>query len=250
MTSAIARWHSSARPPSDALELAYADRLEAEMQELAIQLHKVGGRQGAGGYVQKWQERCLEIDTCREGHSDRTERAESMTAPTVKERDAGRPTGRRPRKIWDIRRRSGVHPQERVRPENKRLEWTPVGSQEGTQSRGGSTVETHLPFQERDRQRHRMGWFPAMAWGLCLLHPWPTCLPRLPVCQPHLPPLSLQRCEEVEAMRGQVSQEQELRAVVESCLLEQDSTRKDILAQLQETWALAQDAALILDQLQ
>ncbi|XP_016022086.2 ankyrin repeat and SAM domain-containing protein 3 isoform X3 [Rousettus aegyptiacus] len=97
MTSAIARWHSSARPPSDALELAYADRLEAEMQELAIQLHK--------------------------------------------------------------------------------------------------------------------------------------------------------RCEEVEAMRGQVSQEQELRAVVESCLLEQDGTRKDVLAQLQETWALAQDAALVLDQL-
>ncbi|XP_035876872.1 ankyrin repeat and SAM domain-containing protein 3 isoform X5 [Phyllostomus discolor] len=97
MTSAIARWHSSARPPSDALELAYADRLEAEMQELAIQLHK--------------------------------------------------------------------------------------------------------------------------------------------------------RCEEVEAMKGQVSQEQELRAVVESCLLEQDGTRKDIFAQLQETWALAQDAALILDQL-
>ncbi|XP_057606838.1 ankyrin repeat and SAM domain-containing protein 3 isoform X4 [Hippopotamus amphibius kiboko] len=97
MTSAIARWHSSARPPSDALELAYADRLEAEMQELAIQLHK--------------------------------------------------------------------------------------------------------------------------------------------------------RCEEVEAMRGLVSQEQELRAVVESCLLEQDGARKDIHAQLQETWALAQDAALVLDQL-
>ncbi|XP_066131132.1 ankyrin repeat and SAM domain-containing protein 3 isoform X3 [Saccopteryx bilineata] len=97
MTSAIARWHSSARPPSDALELAYADRLEAEMQELAIQLHK--------------------------------------------------------------------------------------------------------------------------------------------------------RCEEVEAMRGQVSQEQELRAVVEGCLLEQDGARKAVLAQLQETWAAAQDAALILDQL-
>ncbi|XP_058566716.1 ankyrin repeat and SAM domain-containing protein 3 isoform X7 [Neofelis nebulosa] len=97
MTSAIARWHSSARPPSDALELAYADRLEAEMQELAIQLHK--------------------------------------------------------------------------------------------------------------------------------------------------------RCEEVEAMRGQVSQEQELRAVVESCLLEQDGARKDVYAQLQETWALARDAALVLDQL-
>ncbi|XP_045848950.1 ankyrin repeat and SAM domain-containing protein 3 isoform X3 [Meles meles] len=97
MTSAIARWHSSARPPSDALELAYADRLEAEMQELAIQLHK--------------------------------------------------------------------------------------------------------------------------------------------------------RCEEVEAMRGQVSQEQELRAVVESCLLEQDGARKDVHAQLQETWALARDAALVLEQL-
>ncbi|XP_063790855.1 ankyrin repeat and SAM domain-containing protein 3 [Pseudophryne corroboree] len=40
MTSAIARWHSSARPPGGALEQAYADRLEAEMQELAIQLHK------------------------------------------------------------------------------------------------------------------------------------------------------------------------------------------------------------------
>lgn len=64
------------------------------------------------------------------------------------------------------------------------------------------------------------------------------------------PPLLLQRCEEVEAMRGQVSQEQELRAVVESCLLEQDGARKDIHAQLQETWALARDAALALDQLQ
>ncbi|XP_070708454.1 ankyrin repeat and SAM domain-containing protein 3 [Pempheris klunzingeri] len=40
MTSAIARWHSSARPASDTLEQAYADQLEAEMQEMAIQLHK------------------------------------------------------------------------------------------------------------------------------------------------------------------------------------------------------------------
>ncbi|XP_063077644.1 ankyrin repeat and SAM domain-containing protein 3 isoform X2 [Engraulis encrasicolus] len=40
MTSAIARWHSNARPPSDALEQSYADQLEAEMQEMAIQLHK------------------------------------------------------------------------------------------------------------------------------------------------------------------------------------------------------------------
>lgn len=45
MTSAIARWHSSARPPSDALEQAYADQLEAEMQEMAIQLHKVTTKQ-------------------------------------------------------------------------------------------------------------------------------------------------------------------------------------------------------------
>lgn len=44
MTSAIARWHSSARPPSDALEQAYADQLEAEMQEMAIQLHKVSAK--------------------------------------------------------------------------------------------------------------------------------------------------------------------------------------------------------------
>lgn len=63
MTSAIARWHSSARPPSDALELAYADRLEAEMQELAIQLHKVGGEQGRG--------------RAREGHGDQLQRMQS-----------------------------------------------------------------------------------------------------------------------------------------------------------------------------
>ncbi|XP_004705900.1 ankyrin repeat and SAM domain-containing protein 3 isoform X2 [Echinops telfairi] len=97
MTSAIARWHSSARPPGDALELAYADRLEAEMQELALQLHK--------------------------------------------------------------------------------------------------------------------------------------------------------RCEEVEAVRGQVSQEQELRAVVEGCLLEQDRASQAAHTQLQQTVALAGDATLILDQL-
>ncbi|RXN21819.1 ankyrin repeat and SAM domain-containing 3 [Labeo rohita] len=49
MTSAIARWHSNARPPSDALEQAYADQLEAEMQEMAIQLHKVESLQGQVG---------------------------------------------------------------------------------------------------------------------------------------------------------------------------------------------------------
>lgn len=46
-----------------------------------------------------------------------------------------------------------------------------------------------------------------------------------------------------------MSQEQELRAVVESCLLDQDSARKDIHAQLQEAQTLAKDAALVLDQL-
>lgn len=61
--------------------------------------------------------------------------------------------------------------------------------------------------------------------------------------------ICLQCCEEAEALRGQVSQEQELRAVVESCLLEHDSARKDIHAQLQEAQTLAQDAALVLDQL-
>ncbi|XP_025021566.1 ankyrin repeat and SAM domain-containing protein 3 isoform X3 [Python bivittatus] len=98
MTSAIARWHSSARPPSDALELAYADRLEAEMQELAIQLHK--------------------------------------------------------------------------------------------------------------------------------------------------------RCEEVEVLKGQVSQEQELRAVVESCLMEQDVAWSSAQAKLQEAQAITRNAGILLEQMQ
>ena len=41
MTNAIARWHSNARHHSSGLEQAYADRMEAEMQEMAIQVHKV-----------------------------------------------------------------------------------------------------------------------------------------------------------------------------------------------------------------
>lgn len=80
MTSAIARWHSSARPPSDALELAYADRLEAEMQELAIQLHKVNGESRAGTSEMArgfWRQRPAEKDTA----GARTVRAGSMTAP-------------------------------------------------------------------------------------------------------------------------------------------------------------------------
>ncbi|BFZ14431.1 hypothetical protein BsWGS_17470 [Bradybaena similaris] len=40
MTNAIARWHSSAPIASSSLEQAYADKLEAEMQEMAIQLNQ------------------------------------------------------------------------------------------------------------------------------------------------------------------------------------------------------------------
>ncbi|KAK0057539.1 ankyrin repeat and SAM domain-containing protein 3 [Biomphalaria pfeifferi] len=40
MTNAIARWHSNAPIASNSLEQAYADRLEGEMQEMAIQLNQ------------------------------------------------------------------------------------------------------------------------------------------------------------------------------------------------------------------
>ncbi|XP_032087229.1 ankyrin repeat and SAM domain-containing protein 3 isoform X1 [Thamnophis elegans] len=65
MTSAIARWHSSARPLNDALELAYADRLEAEMQELAIQLHKRCEEvKGLKGQVSQEQELRAVVESC------------------------------------------------------------------------------------------------------------------------------------------------------------------------------------------
>ena len=41
MTNAIARWHSESWSVTDPLEKVYADKLEAEMQEMAIQLHQV-----------------------------------------------------------------------------------------------------------------------------------------------------------------------------------------------------------------
>ena len=41
MTNAIARWHSNVQLALTSLEHAYADKLEAEMQEMAIQLHQV-----------------------------------------------------------------------------------------------------------------------------------------------------------------------------------------------------------------
>lgn len=119
MTSAIARWHSNARPPSDALEQSYADQLEAEMQEMAIQLHKV----------------------------------------TVKE----------------------IH-----------------------------TVV--LQFEN-------------------LLTTYPTTFPLAPV----------QRCEEVESLQSQVSQEKELRTVMEGCLMEDKMAWKRVHTELVENHRLAQD---------
>ena len=48
MTNAIARWHSQAPAARSSLEQAYADRLEGEMQEMAIQLNQV----------------CVHVDVC------------------------------------------------------------------------------------------------------------------------------------------------------------------------------------------
>lgn len=42
LTNAIARWHSQAPTAiSNQPEQAYADRLEGQLQEMAVQLHKV-----------------------------------------------------------------------------------------------------------------------------------------------------------------------------------------------------------------
>lgn len=51
-------------------------------------------------------------------------------------------------------------------------------------------------------------------------------------------------------LKGQVSQEQELRAVVESCLMEQDIARSEAQAKLREAQAVAKDAGVLLEQLQ
>ena len=51
MTNAIARWHSQAPAARSSLEQAYADRLEGEMQEMAIQLNQVGVWVCVGGWV-------------------------------------------------------------------------------------------------------------------------------------------------------------------------------------------------------
>lgn len=51
-------------------------------------------------------------------------------------------------------------------------------------------------------------------------------------------------------LKGQVSQEQELRAVVESCLMERDVAWSDAQLNLQEAQAVAKEAELLLGQLQ
>lgn len=62
MNVAIARWHSNARPSGNDLEQAYADKLETEMQEMAIQLHQV---KYFSGYVMKTY---IHINTHRHLH--------------------------------------------------------------------------------------------------------------------------------------------------------------------------------------
>lgn len=53
MTNAIARWQSKApMPTNDRLEQAYADRLEGEMQEMALQLLKVKKYGNIQGYCE------------------------------------------------------------------------------------------------------------------------------------------------------------------------------------------------------
>ncbi|XP_074652445.1 ankyrin repeat and SAM domain-containing protein 3-like isoform X2 [Tubulanus polymorphus] len=58
MTNAIARWHSNACPACNSLEHSYADKLEAEMQEMAIQLQR-GYEQNEKLKAQVLQEREL-----------------------------------------------------------------------------------------------------------------------------------------------------------------------------------------------
>lgn len=50
-------------------------------------------------------------------------------------------------------------------------------------------------------------------------------------------------------MKGQVSQEQELRAVVESCLMERDMAWNDVQLQLQEAQAITRDVGVLLEQI-
>ncbi|KAH0631832.1 hypothetical protein JD844_019673 [Phrynosoma platyrhinos] len=59
-----------------------------------------------------------------------------------------------------------------------------------------------------------------------------------------------QKCEEVEVLKGQVSQEQELRAVAESCLMERDVAWSDVQMKLHEVQAVTRSAGILLKQMQ
>lgn len=50
-------------------------------------------------------------------------------------------------------------------------------------------------------------------------------------------------------MKGQVSQEKELRAVVESCLMERDVAWNDAQIQLREAQAITRDTEVLLEQM-
>lgn len=66
---------------------------------------------------------------------------------------------------------------------------------------------------------------------------------------PLTPTHPLQRCEEAEALKGQVSQEQELRAVVEGCLMEREVAWSEAQAKLQEMQAVARNTGVLLEQM-
>lgn len=56
----------------------------------------------------------------------------------------------------------------------------------------------------------------------------------------------VQRCEEAESLQSQVSQEKELRAVMEGCLMEDKMAWKKVHAELVENHRLAQNASATL----
>lgn len=57
---------------------------------------------------------------------------------------------------------------------------------------------------------------------------------------------SSQRCEEVASLQSQVSQEKELRAVMEGCLMEEKMAWRRVNAELVENHRLAQDMSATL----
>ena len=73
LTNAIARWHSNARLSVNDLEQAYADKLETEMQEMAIQLHQV-----CWGSLLSWGRLTSPIKVAWEWYSGRDRTLQNM----------------------------------------------------------------------------------------------------------------------------------------------------------------------------